>query len=51
MAIKRCNCKSGYQDKKYGFQNRVHNQAQNKATNMVDWVCTICGRRQSEKGE
>jgi hypothetical protein len=37
-----CNCKSEYQDEKYGEGMRVHNEG-NKS-----WRCTVCG---SQKGK
>jgi hypothetical protein len=37
--IKRCSCRSDFQDKRYGIGNRVHNQGtQGKAS------CTVCGK-------
>jgi hypothetical protein len=40
--IKKCTCKSSYQDKKYGDGNRVHNIC--KGTKLLDSCrCTVCG--------
>jgi len=36
--IKQCNCPSDYQDKRYGKNNRVHNESRKGA------VCCICGK-------
>jgi hypothetical protein len=38
-AIKRCGCRSEYQDQKYGAMMRVHNHAPKKPC----WRCTVCG--------
>jgi hypothetical protein len=43
--IKSCNCKSEYQDKKYGVGKRVHNQAQSVVKGEIAWRCTICGSK------
>ena len=42
--IKKCTCKSEYQDKKYGIDKRVHNPA-GKDKNKSDWRCTVCGQK------
>ena len=38
-----CTCKSNYQDKEYGNQQRVHNEAVSKTGKA--WRCTVCGNR------
>lgn len=38
--IKKCNCKSEYQDEKYGKGNRVHN----KMIGDKGYRCTVCGK-------
>ncbi len=40
MAIKRCDCKNEYQDRRYGKKNRVHNERSNKQ----GYRCTVCGK-------
>ena len=42
ITIKPCDCKSTYQDQRYGKGNRVHNTGTKKVT------CTVCAK---EKGE
>lgn len=37
--VKRCGCRSEYQDGKYGAGLRVHNLAPKKPC----WRCTVCG--------
>lgn len=37
-----CTCKHGYQDKKYGAQNRVHNPKQG-SNSPKGYTCTVCG--------
>jgi len=37
--IKKCQCKSGFQDKRYGKQMRVYNQGDKELT------CTVCGNK------
>lgn len=39
--IKQCNCKSSYQDRKYGFGNRVMNIGGSKDSKTK--CCTVCG--------
>ena len=41
MAIKTCSCKSEYQDKKYGKNQRVHNRY---IKDSGGWRCTVCGK-------
>lgn len=41
MIIK-CDCKSEYQDEKYGKQNRVHNESQAKDKKKAR--CTVCSK-------
>jgi hypothetical protein len=36
--IRRCFCKSEYQDRKYGSGNRVFNKSK------LGWRCTSCGK-------
>lgn len=38
-AIKKCECKHEYQDKKYGKGMRVFNYSKKHDT----WRCTVCG--------
>lgn len=38
-----CSCKSEYQDKHYGRQMRLHNEAKKKPSNSGGWTCTVCG--------
>jgi len=38
-AIKRCGCRSEYQDKHYGPGNRVHNYGPKRPC----WRCSVCG--------
>lgn len=42
--IKKCTCKSVYQDKKYGDQNRVHNPGKSLTADKRIWRCTVCGK-------
>ncbi len=41
--IRKCNCRSGYQDTKYGVGLRVHNEAKSSIPGKVAWRCTVCG--------
>ena len=43
--ILKCNCKSSYQDKRYGKGKRVHNEGQGKTRGAV--YCTVCGNKKS----
>jgi hypothetical protein len=43
--IKPCDCKSVYQDARYGKGKRVHNPTTNKMHK--DWRCTVCGKERS----
>jgi hypothetical protein len=45
MAIKKCNCKSEFQDKRYGSGNRVHNKARSRIQGRNAWTCTVCGTK------
>jgi len=38
-SIRKCNCKHEYQSKKYGKDQRVHNQKKDDK----GWTCTVCG--------
>lgn len=38
VKLKPCDCKSAYQDKTYGKQNRVHNTGTKKV------ICTVCAK-------
>jgi len=42
--IKKCDCKSKYQDKRYGKGNRVHNELSRKQSASIEYRCTVCGR-------
>ena len=42
--IKTCTCAHGFQDKKYGKGNRVHNSVVPKNGK---WRCTVCGKIKS----
>lgn len=39
--IKPCTCKHEYQDQKFGFGNRIHNNAAAKSGHKCR--CTVCG--------
>lgn len=41
MAIKKCNCKSEFQDKKYGKDMRVHNKY---IKENGGYRCTVCNK-------
>ncbi len=41
--IKKCNCKSKYQDEKYGKGNRVHNPKVKGSNGNQEYRCTVCG--------
>lgn len=41
-AIKRCTCKSEYQDVRYGKNQRVHNRTQVGRSALSKWRCTVC---------
>jgi hypothetical protein len=41
--IKKCDCKSDYQDKQYGQGNRVHNVKGAKGKEDT-YSCTVCGK-------
>jgi len=41
--IRKCNCRSVYQDTKYGVGMRVHNKAKSRVQGKVAWTCTVCG--------
>lgn len=43
--IKKCTCKSEYQDDKYGKAQRVHNKKTEK--NGTGWRCTVCGQERN----
>lgn len=45
--IKVCTCKHEFQDKKYGFRKRVHNQCK-KEGKIKGWRCTVCGNIKGE---
>ena len=38
--VLKCTCDHTYQDEKYGYQMRVHNQC--KLGSDVGWRCTVC---------
>lgn len=42
--IKKCRCKSEYQDKKYGQGNRVHNECK-VINSTTPHRCTVCGEK------
>jgi len=42
--IKFCACASSYQDKKYGKQQRVHNECI-KDGKSISFRCTVCGTK------
>ena len=44
MVVKKCGCKSEYQDKKYGNQNRVHNRIK---SDLKPYRCTVCGNERA----
>ena len=44
MTIKKCDCKHEYQDKRYGKNNRVHNELAKKPNSTAEYRCTVCGR-------
>lgn len=44
--IKRCDCRSEYQDKKYGNGMRVHNPTRKGTVSKIVWRCTICKKEQ-----
>lgn len=37
--IKKCTCKHAFQDRRYGKENRVHNETSK------GWQCTVCEKR------
>ena len=41
MAIKQCSCENEYQDKRYGKNQRVHNQYLKEGGG---WRCTVCDK-------
>lgn len=41
MTIKKCDCKSEFQDKKYGKDMRVHNKY---IKDSGGYRCTVCGK-------
>ena len=41
--IKICDCKSEYQDKKYGKNKRVFNKT-NSTSTTVKYRCAVCGK-------
>jgi len=43
IMIRKCNCRSKYQDTKYGVGMRVHNKAKSRVKDKVAWTCTVCG--------
>ena len=40
--LKTCNCKSEFQDKQYGKDQRVHNRTKQAMGKESKWRCTIC---------
>lgn len=36
--VKKCKCNHEFQDKQYGYQNRLHNP-----NGKGDYKCTVCG--------
>lgn len=43
VAVKRCSCPHGYQDKRYGKKMRLHNRTkQSDAKGLRGWRCTVC---------
>jgi len=44
VAVKKCLCPHGDQDRKYGKGRRLHNRTQQKAEKGErGWRCTVCG--------
>ena len=41
--IKKCDCKSEYQNKRYGKGNRVFNEL-GKKSGQKEYRCTVCGK-------
>ena len=39
-----CDCKSDYQDKKYGKNIRIHNATVKYPSGNPGWRCTVCGK-------
>lgn len=48
VEIIRCNCKSAFQDEKYGPSMRVHNCAKPLDATKNSYNCTVCGREKSK---
>ena len=48
MKVLPCSCLHEYQDKCYGRQMRIHNQAPKKPDNNGGWTCTVCGKTKSK---
>lgn len=42
--IANCNCESEFQDKQYGKQRRVFNEATKKGAEKEKCRCTVCNR-------
>jgi len=40
--VKKCSCRSEYQDQKYGQGMRVHNTV--KVKSGTEYRCTVCGK-------
>jgi len=38
--VLKCDCKHEFQDKRYGLQNRLHNET--TKVNTPKWRCTVC---------
>ena len=49
MAIKQCNCKSKFQDERYGCNKRVHNIAHSIRKDGVAFRCTVCGKKKERE--
>lgn len=45
VVIKKCECKSTFQDKEYGYGNRVYNTLKKGVTNLQG-RCTVCSKVQ-----
>ena len=43
--IKKCSCEHKYQDRKYGYKNRVMNKCE--GSSVTEYRCTVCGTKRT----
>lgn len=46
--IIQCGCDNQFQDKEYGFKNRIHNKMKQSDAKSNKWRCTVCGKEKEK---